>query len=71
MPNRILDLVARLATALGTTIADLLPTTPPPDDLAVLRGQIRRLVDGVIASEDRQMLSHLAQFLARLSETSR
>jgi hypothetical protein len=71
MPNRILDLVARLATALGTSIADLLPATPPPDDLAVLRGQIRRLVESVIASEDREMLSHLAQFLARLSETSR
>jgi transcriptional regulator with XRE-family HTH domain len=66
-----IDLVARLATALGTTIADLLPTTPPPDDLAVLREQIRRLIDSVIESEDRQMLSHLAQFLMRLSETSR
>jgi transcriptional regulator with XRE-family HTH domain len=64
-----IDLVAHLATALGTTIADLLPTTPPPDDLAVLREQIRGLGDSVIESEDRQMLSYLAQFLARLSET--
>jgi transcriptional regulator with XRE-family HTH domain len=66
-----IDLVARLAGALGTSIADLLPTEPQPDDLAVIREQIRRLFEGVIESEDRQMLSHLAQYLARLSETSR
>jgi transcriptional regulator with XRE-family HTH domain len=36
-----IDLVARLAAALGTTVADLLPATTPPDDLAVLREQAK------------------------------
>jgi transcriptional regulator with XRE-family HTH domain len=66
-----IDLVAKLAAALGTTPGDLLPVTSPPDDLAVIRGQLRSLFEGVMESEDRQMLSHLTQFLARLSETSR
>jgi len=66
-----IDLVAKLAAALGMTAADLLPTDPPPDDLAVIREQLRKLFEGVVQSDDRQMLAHLAQFLARLSETSR
>jgi transcriptional regulator with XRE-family HTH domain len=66
-----IDLVAKLAAALGTTVADLLPASSPPDDLAVIRDQLRILFTSLIESEDRQMLSHLAQFLARLSETSR
>lgn len=66
-----IDLVARLATALGTTVADLLPTDPPPDDLEVLRQQTKRMFDAVHQTEDRQTLSLLAQFLARLVETGR
>jgi transcriptional regulator with XRE-family HTH domain len=66
-----IDLVARLAAALGTPIADLLPTTEAPDDLAVLRRQARKLLDTLLQTEDRQTLSLLNQFLARLAETGR
>ncbi len=66
-----IDLVARLAAALGTPVADLLPTDPLPDDLAVLRQQAKRLLQAVLETEDRQTLSLLNQFLARLSETGR
>ncbi len=66
-----IDLVARFASALGTEIADLLPTTPPPDDLAVLRSQAQKLFDALLQTEDRQTLSLLNQFLARLAETGR
>ena len=66
-----IDLVARLAAALGTTVADLLPTDPTPDDLEVLRRQAKKLFDAVHQTEDRQTLSFLNQFLARLVETGR
>jgi hypothetical protein len=63
--------VARLAAALGNTIADLLPTSAPPDDLAVMREQAHRLFKGLIESDDRQTLALVVQLLARLSETDR
>ena len=65
-----IDLIDRLAVALGTTVGDLLPPTSQPDDLAVLRTQARRLCEAILQTEDRQTLSLLTQFLARLSETT-
>lgn len=65
-----IDMLDRLAAAIGTTPSDLLPATRQPDDLAVVRGQARTLFDSLLATEDRQTLSLLAQFLARLSETT-
>src|SRR5689334_15181478 len=38
-----IDLVDRLARALGTTVTDLLPATPSPETLPVLRGRARQL----------------------------
>lgn len=64
-----IDLVDRLARALGTTLADLLPTTPPPDPTAVLRQQARRLSDALVPAADRAMLQLLVPLLARLSES--
>ena len=66
-----IDLVARFASALGTEIADLLPTAAPPDDIAVLRRQAQKLFDALLTTEDRQTLSLINQFLARLAETGR
>lgn len=66
-----IDLVARLAVALGTTVADLLPTTPLPDDLAVLRRRAKTLLDTILQTENRETLALLNQFLARLIETGR
>jgi transcriptional regulator with XRE-family HTH domain len=65
-----IDLVARLAVALGVPVADLLPTTPVQDDLTVTREQARRLFEGLLQSEDRAVLFLLTQLLARLSEAT-
>src|SRR5439155_8017990 len=43
-----IDLVARLARALGTTTHDLTPVTAPPDTTAVLREQSRGLFDALL-----------------------
>lgn len=64
------DTVQRLATALGCTIHDLLPLTAPPDDLAVLRDQVRGQVEALLQTEDRQTLALVAQLLARVHETT-
>src|SRR4051812_39079361 len=40
-----IDLVAKLAKALGTTVPDLLPTDEPPDPLPGLKEQARRMID--------------------------
>lgn len=64
------DLVARLAAALGTTIADLLPEADQPDPAPVLREQARKLFEAVVKSDDSVTLTLLTQFLARLAETT-
>src|SRR5258708_1316637 len=65
-----IDLVDRLANALGTTAADLLPTTAPLDTLAVLNAQAKRLFDAVLQSADRETFLMLNRLLARLAECS-
>jgi transcriptional regulator with XRE-family HTH domain len=64
-----IDLVARLAEALGTTVADLLPSQTPPDTADVLRQRARRLFDGLLPKADRETLQLLVPFLARISES--
>lgn len=66
-----IDLVARLAVALGTTPAELLPASPPPDVSAVLRQQARTRFDALIRTNDPTVLSLLAQLLAHLSPPDR
>jgi transcriptional regulator with XRE-family HTH domain len=65
-----IDLVARLALALGTTIHDLLPATAPPDTSAMLLDQARALFDALLAAADRETLLMLNPLLARLVEAS-
>lgn len=65
-----IDLVDRLATALGTTVQDLLPTTAPPDTSAFQREQAKRLFDSLLQRADREMLMMLNPLLARLVESS-
>lgn len=62
------DLVSRLAEALGTTIADLLPANDPPDTTETLRTQARRLADALIPTADRETLRVLVPLLARLGD---
>lgn len=64
-----IDLVARLAAALGAELVELLPTADPPDPAEVLRTQARRLFDGLLPEADRETLQLLVPFLARLSES--
>jgi len=66
-----IDLVARLAAALGTTVAELLPVSSPPDDLAVLREQVSSLFDTLMGTADRETLTMLAPLLARLVDSRR
>jgi hypothetical protein len=63
-----LDLLARLAGALATTVADLVPADDAPDTDGTLRTEIRRLTAGLLESADRDTLLLLAQLLSRLSQ---
>lgn len=65
-----IDLVARLAGALGTTTHGLMPSTAPPDTMAVLRDQARGLFDALLAAADRETLLMLNPLFARLVEAS-
>jgi transcriptional regulator with XRE-family HTH domain len=65
-----IDTIERIAAALGCTVHDLLPLAEPPDDLGVLREQIRRQVDILLDSQDAQTLALVAQLLARVCETT-
>src|SRR5437773_11769176 len=65
-----IDLVARLARALGTTSHDLLPESAPPDPEAVLRERARGPFDALLATADRETLLMLNPLLARLAESS-
>jgi transcriptional regulator with XRE-family HTH domain len=64
-----IDLVDRLAKALGTTVTDLLPTTATPDTLAVLRDRAMRLFDTLLQIADRETLLMLNPLLAGLVES--
>jgi transcriptional regulator with XRE-family HTH domain len=63
-----IDLVDRLSRALGTTLADLLPESAPPDPVAVLREQAARLSEALKGS-DRETLLLVIPLLARLLES--
>src|SRR5438552_1163611 len=63
-----IDLVGRLANALGTTTHDLLPATAPPDTLAVLQERAQALFNGLLPTADRETLQMLCPLLARLAE---
>jgi transcriptional regulator with XRE-family HTH domain len=66
-----IDLVARLAGALGIQIVDLLPTDPDLEELEVTRKQAKKLFDELLGSKDRAVLVLLTQVLARLAEATR
>jgi transcriptional regulator with XRE-family HTH domain len=63
-----IDLVDRLAKALGTTIADLLPETAPQDPLPVLREQAAKLTE-TLKEADRETLTMIVPLLARVLES--
>lgn len=63
-----IDLVDRLAKALGIGIAELLPVAAPEDPLPVLREQAIKLSETLVSS-DRETLLMLVPLLARLLES--
>jgi transcriptional regulator with XRE-family HTH domain len=63
-----IDLVARLARALGTTSHDLLPETAAPDTMTLLRNQAAELFEALLSAADRETLLMLNPLLARLVE---
>ena len=65
-----IDLVERLAVALGTTAGDLLPAAEPPDATGVLRDQAKRQFDALVQAADEHTLTLLVGLLARLRETT-
>lgn len=64
-----IDLLDRLASALGTTPTDLLPISAPTDSMAVLRDRAKKLFDAVLQSADRDALVMINPLLARLGES--
>jgi transcriptional regulator with XRE-family HTH domain len=65
-----IDLVDRLARALGAAAADLLPAGTPPDSLPVLREQAERLFGALMETGDRETFLRLNPFLALLVEAA-
>lgn len=64
-----IDLVDRLAKALGTTVAELLPTEGPVDTETVLREQAKVLFESLVRLADRDTFLMLNPLLARLLES--
>ena len=65
-----IDLVARLARALGCPIGEFLPLddSPENDSRAVVTEQAKRLFESVLKSRDPSFVFLLAQILALLGE---
>lgn len=64
-----IDLVARLAKALDTTIQELLPAEGPKDPEAALKNRADKLFSDLIKNADRETLLILCPLLARLGES--
>ena len=61
-----IDLVEKLALALGATIADMIPSSDPADGTAVAREQARQLFETLLKRADQQAYDLLNPFLALL-----
>ncbi len=64
-----IDLVDRLARALGTSVTELLPTTGPAEALPVLRRQAENLFETILQTADRESLLMLNPLLACVAES--
>ena len=65
-----IDLVDRLAKALGTSLNEILPTTPASNTIEILRGQAKRQYDALLQQADRETFLTLNPILALLTEAS-
>lgn len=64
-----IDLLQRLATALGTSVSELLPEGTPTDTVAVLQDRAKTLFSSLLETADRETLLMLCPLLARLGES--
>lgn len=64
------DLVARLAKALGITLTDLLPSSAPPDPLPGLKEQATQLLNALLDLGDENTFYRLNPFMALLVEAA-
>lgn len=64
-----IDLVSRLAVALGTSIHELLPETESVETASVLQERAKALFEALIKTADRETLLILCPLLARLGES--
>lgn len=64
-----IDLVQRLADALGTTVEDLIGGDVVTDEEAALRKRAKSLFDDLLKSADKEALLMLCPLLARLGES--
>ena len=64
-----IDLVERLASALGTSIHDLVPIDHPPETLPFLQGLAKKLFEDLMATASREDLLMLCPLFARLAES--
>jgi transcriptional regulator with XRE-family HTH domain len=65
-----IDLVQKLAEALGVRAAELIPNDPPDDAAAVPRKQAKELFDALMKNADAQTFALLNPFLALLVESA-
>ena len=65
-----IDLVGRLAGALGMTVAELLPAESSPETLEVLRGQAQQLFGLLLAAGGRETYMVLNPLLSLLLESA-
>src|SRR3954464_656339 len=63
-----IDLVERLAKALGWKVADLLPEGENPQTVEVMKEQAKALFDQLMKRGDRETLALLNPLMARLVE---
>ena len=63
-----IDMAARLAAALDTTAADLLPAAAPPDPAAALQREARRLFDQLV--RDADAVAFMVPLMARVVSRS-
>lgn len=65
-----IDLVDRLARALGTTVADLLPASAEPNSLPILKDHASRLLASLLEKGNRDTFLKLNPILALLVEAA-
>jgi transcriptional regulator with XRE-family HTH domain len=65
-----IDMVERIASALGTTVAELLPEGTAPDPLPILREQAKRLLETLVRDGEVEDFLRLNPVLVLVQEAA-